>query len=92
LRDAEVEEGPNLYLYAGNNSVNATDLLGLAECCKKEADDLDRADFLEDLCLTYFHYDWSMCKSQRTASRAAFMIWLKCTTKCRPPKCGGNGH
>jgi RHS repeat-associated protein len=37
LRNAEIEEGANLYAYVGNNPINATDPLGL--CCVKEMQD-----------------------------------------------------
>jgi RHS repeat-associated protein len=36
LRNAEIQEGPNLYAYVRNNPVNAIDPLGL--CCEKERD------------------------------------------------------
>jgi RHS repeat-associated protein len=39
LRNAEIQEGANLYAYVGNNPVNATDPLGL--CCEKELKDLN---------------------------------------------------
>jgi RHS repeat-associated protein len=86
LRDAEVEEGPNLYLYAGNNSVNATDLLGLAECCKKEADDLDRPSLLHSFCVAWYHNDYSKCDVLEPVIRAALVAYIKCMKKCNP-KC-----
>jgi RHS repeat-associated protein len=43
LRQAELDEGPNLYAYVGNNPVNLVDPLGLAACCEDEKEALDRA-------------------------------------------------
>ena len=40
LKDAEVEEGYNLYSYVHNNTVNFTDPLGLELCCWSEFEDL----------------------------------------------------
>jgi RHS repeat-associated protein len=40
---AEVEEGPNLYAYVGNDPVNRVDPLGLSGCCDKERDELGAA-------------------------------------------------
>lgn len=37
---AEVNEGPNLYAYVGNDPLNKTDPFGLSQCCKKLYDRL----------------------------------------------------
>jgi len=50
LARAEVNEGPNLYAYAGNNPVNLTDPLGLSACCQW------LRDALEDLMFTRRRY------------------------------------
>ena len=49
LRKAELSEGPNLYAYVANNSVNKTDLLGLttapgpSDCCRGFMDSIYQA-------------------------------------------------
>ena len=40
LPGAEMEEGPNLYAYVGNNPLNLVDPLGLSSCCIDERDNV----------------------------------------------------
>ena len=48
MDDGEVQQGPNLYAYVGDNPVNLTDPLGL--CCEREAEVATEAAWAAVVC------------------------------------------
>jgi RHS repeat-associated protein len=75
LRNAEIQEGPNLYAYVRNSPVNATDPLGL--CCKQEKvllEDLVQAfeNFKE---LLDEQYGKCLANSSNTKSDCEFIVF-----------------
>lgn len=92
LRQAELQEGTNLYAYAANNPTGMTDPLGLF-CCEREYEAWKAAEEIYFGCLNQkaLYYDmglpgeWSCEDSLRNAANA-FFYYFECTRikRCKP--------
>jgi RHS repeat-associated protein len=93
LHDAEIEQGPNLYLYVGNNPVNLTDSLGLA--CDNEAEIVVRTFKAVQGCLVanganpLVHDYWRAgpCWKEWSEYGRASEALAKCVQDSHKPKC-----
>jgi RHS repeat-associated protein len=93
LKMAELREGPNLYAYVGNNSVNLTDPLGLgflndvakmSTCCRGERENLKR---LRSLCAKKMNQAKKNCElawrlTPEIAEKECADEWALATTFC----------